>query len=122
MARYLVWQGIYMQASYGRAAGADTPMAAVTGQTRQEVEAALKGLEAVIGLTNAPRRFVISGQPDALKTAVERLRARSKAEHDSFDAGQWHRGSGGHWHTNGRWAGVAYEQGQLNRLANGQFP
>ena len=29
--RYLVWQGIYMQMSYGRPAGADTPMVAVTG-------------------------------------------------------------------------------------------
>ena len=85
--RYLVWQGIYMQTSYGRPAGVDTPMVAVTGQSRSEVQAALTGLKAVIGLANAPRRFVISGQPASLEQAVARLQKRSKAEFSAFEKG-----------------------------------
>ena len=45
-------------------------MVAVIGQSRVEIEQALSGLDAVIGLANSPRRFVISGQPDALEQAV----------------------------------------------------
>jgi malonyl CoA-acyl carrier protein transacylase len=62
-------------------------MVAVTGQTEAEVKHALAGLEAVIGLANSPRRFVMSGQPEALETAVMRLQGRSKAEHDAFEKG-----------------------------------
>ena len=88
IACYLVWQGIHMQASYGRAPGHDRPMVAITGQTREEIESALDGVEAVISLANAPRRYVLSGHPSELERAVDRLTVRSKAEHAAFDKGQ----------------------------------
>lgn len=41
---------------------------------------------------------------------------------DAFDASEWHRDADtGGWSTTARWAGPAYEQGQLNRLARGDF-
>ena len=63
-------------------------MVAITGQTREEIESALDGVEAVISLANAPRRYVLSGHPSELERAVDRLTVRSKAEHAAFDKGQ----------------------------------
>jgi len=44
-----------------------------------------------------------------------------KAWRNSFDPSHWSRDNKGRWHTAARWAGPAYEQGQLNRLVRGDF-
>ena len=53
MARYMLWQGIHMQTSWGRTGASEFPMVAVTGMPRSRVELACEGLEATIALTNA---------------------------------------------------------------------
>lgn len=39
----------------------------------------------------------------------------------SFDPLRWWQSEEGRWTTDGNWAGQTYEQGQLNRLAQGEF-
>ena len=88
MTRYLLWQGIHMQIAWGRTSGEYAPMVAVTGQTREEVLAFADDLEVTLSLTNAPRRFVFSGIPSDLAQLVQRIKARSDAEHEAFADGK----------------------------------
>merc|ERR1712080_426472 len=40
---------------------------------------------------------------------------------ESYGPARWWQSEDGSWSTDGRWAGSAYEQGQLNILAQGEF-
>ncbi|MBU1511918.1 DUF1729 domain-containing protein, partial [Myxococcota bacterium] len=85
--RYMMWQGIRMQNSCGwftRVPGDDgvelTPMLAVTGASRAEIEAFLAIIPEArrpdISLCNAPDRFVLSGNPAQLAQVLSTLRKK----------------------------------------------
>ena len=85
--RYLMWQGVRMQNSCGwftpapSGDGPDlTPMLAITGVSRAELEAHLASFPADerpdISLCNAPDRFVLSGNPAHLAPVLEGLRKK----------------------------------------------
>lgn len=99
--RYLMWQGIRMQNSCGwftsvrTGDGAElTPMLAITGATRAELEAHLATFPAAsrpdISLCNAPDRFVLSGNPSDLAQVLAALKKQFGPESPSrrlwFDA------------------------------------
>ena len=84
ISRYLVWQGIGM-AAYARAGDSGAAMVAITGQSRRELDDAMAGLPVNVSLINAPRRFVVSGVPEALKRLVKRLQGRADNELAAFE-------------------------------------
>ncbi len=85
--RYMMWQGVRMQNSCGwftpapTGDGPDlTPMLAITGVSRGELEAHLASFPAAerpeISLCNAPDRFVLSGNPAHLAQVLAGLKKK----------------------------------------------
>ena len=88
MARYMAWQGVRMQVAWGRQRNGRAPMIALRGLEADQVERAVSEEPGVaMALVNAPRRQVISGEPDALARVVRRLERELAQQQAAFEAG-----------------------------------
>ena len=96
IARYLVWQSIWMQRSWSRArlspeVRQGAPMLAVTGLDFASLRAELEGAgitDLMVALENGPDRFVLSGVPSRITTFAAHLARREEEATQALSRGK----------------------------------
>ncbi len=89
VSRYLAWQGVRMQVSWGRGRNGRAPMVAITGLEVEDLERRVSEVEGLtLALVNAPRRAVLSGEPADLARFVQQIERSQERASRSFQRGE----------------------------------